>query len=137
MIREISFPRVGKRLAPTTKYKKLTYSNSSLELWKERKYATELTPVKSYKECFVFLVAKTLKDIRNLFLKLAKVFHNSLSHLKPMSHFIPMLLSILELSRIVKNLSTHKQIKKHKNITNKSAKFVICLNCNVFIESVV
>ena len=37
------------RLSPIIKDKKVTYSNSSLKLRKERKYVTELIPVKSYK----------------------------------------------------------------------------------------
>ena len=39
--------------------KKVTYSNSLLKLWIERKSAVELIPVKSYKKCLVFLIAKT------------------------------------------------------------------------------
>ena len=35
---------------------------------------SEKIPVKKYKKGMVFLVAKTLKDIRNDSLKLAKVF---------------------------------------------------------------
>ena len=40
--------KIGKWLSPLIKDKWVTYSNSSLESWKERKYATELIPVKSY-----------------------------------------------------------------------------------------
>ena len=40
------FPKIGKLLTPVIKDKKLTYSNSSLELWKKRKYATLSLPVK-------------------------------------------------------------------------------------------
>ena len=54
--------------------KKVVYSNSSLELRIEKKYATDLIPAKSYKKCFVFLVGLTLKHITNCSLKLAKVF---------------------------------------------------------------
>ena len=43
------------------KEKKLTYSNSTLKLWKDRKYAIELIPVESYKKILVYLVAKTVK----------------------------------------------------------------------------
>ena len=50
------------RLSPIIKDKKVTYSNSSLELLKERKYATELTPVKSYQKGLIFLVVKTVED---------------------------------------------------------------------------
>ena len=82
----------------------ITYSNSSLKLRIVRKYVIELIPVKSYKKSLIFLMVKTLKDIRNHCRKLAKVFHNSLSNLKSMLHFIPMLSSILELSRLVRNL---------------------------------
>ena len=60
--------------------------------------------MKSYKKSLVFLMAKTLKDIRNHSRKLTKVFHNNLSYLKSMPHFIAMLPSILEPSRLVRNL---------------------------------
>ena len=43
-------------------------------LCKERKYAIELTWVKSYKKGLEFVVAKTLKGITNHSLKLAMVF---------------------------------------------------------------
>ena len=53
----------------------------------------------------LFLVIKALKDIiKNLSLKLAMVFLNSLSHLNPLSHFIPMFPNILEPSSFVRNL---------------------------------
>ena len=43
-------------------------------------------------------------------LKVAQTcFHNSLSYLKPMHHFVPMLCSILEPSRLVRNLPPHKE----------------------------
>ena len=44
------------------------------KLWIVRKYAIELIPVKSYEKGLGFCVAKTLRDIRNNSLKLAKVF---------------------------------------------------------------
>ena len=44
------FQKIGKWLTFVIKYKKVTYSNSSLKLWRERKYAIELIPVKSYEE---------------------------------------------------------------------------------------
>ena len=50
------------RLSPIIKDKKVTYSNSSLKLRKERKYATELIPVKSYKKGLIFLVVKTVAN---------------------------------------------------------------------------
>ena len=59
---------------PTVMEKKKTYSSSSLKLPIEWKYAIDLIPVKSYKKCFVFLVAATPKEITNHPLKLAKVF---------------------------------------------------------------
>ena len=40
----------------------------------EGKYPMELIPKKRYKNDLVFLVAKTLKDIKNHSLKLAKMF---------------------------------------------------------------
>ena len=61
-------------LTPKIKDKKVTYSNSSLKLWKEGKYLIELIPVENYKKGLVFFVVKTLKDITNHSLKLAKVF---------------------------------------------------------------
>ena len=66
-------PKIFKGLTPTRKDKKLTYSNSSLELWIETKYGIDLIPVESYKKDFGFLMAMTLKDIANDHLKL-KVF---------------------------------------------------------------
>ena len=43
-------------------------------------------------------------------LKVAQTcFHNSLSYLKPMPHFIPILRSILEPSRLARNLPPHKE----------------------------
>ena len=68
------FPKKEMRLSPIIKDKKVTYSNSSLKLLKERKYATELIPVKSYPKGLIFLVVKTVEDITNHLLKLAKVF---------------------------------------------------------------
>ena len=67
------------------------------------KYAIDLIPVDIYKKGFVFLVAATLEDITNHFLKLAKVF--SAYHLKPVFPFILMLPSILEPTRVLRNLS--------------------------------
>ena len=77
-LREI-FPKIGKRLTPIIKEKKGTYSNSSFNLWKEKKYAIELIPVKFYRKGFIFFVAKTVKDITNHLLMLAKVFSQCLS----------------------------------------------------------
>ena len=45
-----------------------------LSLERKNTHATELIPVRSYKKDLVFRVAKILKDITSLFLKLAKVF---------------------------------------------------------------
>ena len=45
---------------PIIKSKKVIYSNSSLKVWLERKYAIDLIPVKGYKKGFVFLVTLTL-----------------------------------------------------------------------------
>ena len=70
----------------------------------ERNCATELILVKIFKEGLVFLVTKTLKYInKNLSLKIEMVFYNSLSHLKPISHFVPMLPNIQEPSSCVRN----------------------------------
>ena len=68
------FPKIGKWLYPTIKDKKVTYSNVSLKLWKETGNNIELIPVKSWNKGLVFLVTKTLKDIKNHSLKLAKMF---------------------------------------------------------------
>ena len=68
------FLKIGQWLTPTIKGKKVTYSNSSLKLWKERKYAIELITVKNYNNGLVFLMAKTLTNISNHSLKLAIVF---------------------------------------------------------------
>ena len=88
------------RLSPIIKDEKIIYSNSSIKLCKERKYAIELIPVKSYKKGLIFLVVKTVEDITNNLLKLAKVFSQ-----QPMPQFIPMLPRILEPSRLVRNLT--------------------------------
>ena len=45
-----------------------------MKLWKERKYATELIPAKSYKKGLKCLEVKTVKDIKNHLLKLEKMF---------------------------------------------------------------
>lgn len=56
--------------------------------------------VKRYKKDFVFLMAWTLKD--KLFPKDSKVVF-TIAYLKAMPRFIPVLSSILELSRLVRN----------------------------------
>ena len=56
------------------KEKKVTYSNSSLKLWKERKYTISIILVKKYEKGLIFLVAKRVKDITNHLPKLAKLF---------------------------------------------------------------
>ena len=56
-------------------------------------------PVKSYKKGLLFLVAKTVKDITNHSLKLEKVLPQ-----QSMPQIITMLPSILESSRLVRNL---------------------------------
>ena len=48
--------------------------NSSLKPWIETKYTIEIISVKTYKKALLFFVAKTLKDITNHSLKLAKVY---------------------------------------------------------------
>ena len=54
--------------------------------------------MKTYKKVLVFLVAKTLRDITDHSLKLAKVF------LKAIPYFVPMLPSILEPLSLIKIL---------------------------------
>ena len=39
--------KIGKWLTPTIKDKRVTNSNTSIKLWKERKHTIELIPVKS------------------------------------------------------------------------------------------
>ena len=73
-----------------------------------RKYATELVLVKSYKKGLVFLMAKT-PEIRHQksFPEASKgvfIIAYPISYLKPMPHFIPVLSSILESSRLARNL---------------------------------
>ena len=47
---------------PTTKDKNVTFSNSSLTVWIERKYDIDLISVKSYKKDFVFKLAKVFSQ---------------------------------------------------------------------------
>ena len=49
------FPKVGKWITPTVEEKRVTYSNSTLKLWIETKYAIDLMPVKSDKKVLHFL----------------------------------------------------------------------------------
>ena len=101
--------------------------------------ATQLYLEHTKERSIIFCVEKTLKDITNHSLKLAKVFSNSLSHLKPIPYFILMIPNILEPTRLVRNLPPHKQIKKHLIIlqTKQFITFIICLNSKVFIETAV
>ena len=67
--------------------------------------------MESYKEGLIFLLAKTVKYITNYgrnLLKLAKVFSQY-----PMPQFISMLPSILDPSRLPRNLLPLKQITKN------------------------
>ena len=68
------FPNIRKWITSINKYKEPSCPNSSLKLWKERRYATELISVKSYKKGLKFLEVKTVKDITNHLQKLEKVF---------------------------------------------------------------
>ena len=63
------YPKI---LTPIIKKKNVTHSNSSLKVWKHRKYAIESVPVKIDKENLIFLIIKTVKDIKNHLLKLSK-----------------------------------------------------------------
>ena len=56
------FPEIGKWLTPTIKDKNVTFSNSSLTVWIERKYDIDLISVKSYKKDFVFKLAKVFSQ---------------------------------------------------------------------------
>ena len=69
-LREVLESQIRKWLTPTIRDKKVTYSNSSIKLWIDRKYATDLMLVEIYKKRFVFLVTATLKDITNHSLEL-------------------------------------------------------------------
>ena len=64
------------------------------------------------KKMCVFLLCTQKKIVSQCLRSCLKVaqtcFHNSLSYLMPMPHFIPMLHSILEPSRLVRNLPPHK-----------------------------
>ena len=65
--------KIAKWLTPIIKHKKVTYSNSSLKLWKGRKYAISLLSVKKYKKNLIFFVTKTLNNIANYLLELTKM----------------------------------------------------------------
>ena len=99
------FSHNKKKTHPYKEGQKVTNSNSPLKQRKERKCVIKLIPVKGYEKVLVFLVAKALKDAtKSLSLKLEMMFHNSLFHLNPVSHFIPMLPNILDPSSFMKNL---------------------------------
>ena len=66
------FPKIGKRLIPTIKVKELTYSNSSLKLRKERKYAIKIIPVKSNQKGLVFFCDTDSKRYNKSFPKASK-----------------------------------------------------------------
>ena len=84
---------------PRVKDKKVTYSNSSLKLLKERKCATESIPVRSYKKVLVFLMAKTLKSTANLSLRLENEFPQGLILFKANASFYS---NISQYSRVIK-----------------------------------
>ena len=71
MIDGCFFPKIRNSITATINNKNVTYSNSLLELWKERQYSTGLISVKSDKKGIVFFVAKTVKYTRNHCVKLA------------------------------------------------------------------
>ena len=73
MIEGSFFPKVGKWLTPTIKEKKVTYSNTSLKIWKERKYAIELIPVKKILERSCIFCGKDSKRYHKSFIKASKV----------------------------------------------------------------
>ena len=64
--REKIFSKIGK-LTTTNKDKKVTYYNSSLKLWLERKYTIELMLMKNWRKGLVFLVAKRIKAKNGVF----------------------------------------------------------------------
>ena len=61
---ERNLSKTRKMTPPIINDKNITYSNSSLKIWKEREYATELIPVKSYKSGLIYLVVITATDIQ-------------------------------------------------------------------------
>ena len=109
------YPKIAKWITHTIKDKKVTSSNSSLNLWTDRKYAIESIPVKS----IVFLEAKTLKDITSHSLKLEKSVFTIAYPIWSQCLTIPMLPSILEPSGLVRNLPLpYTDKEKPYNITN-------------------
>ena len=112
-LREI-FPENRKMTHPTIKDKKVTYYNTSIKLWKRIKYTIELISVKNYKKGLEFLMAKTLKDVANDFLKLAKVFSRRPVPFKANALFYP------NASQYPATINACKKIclPKHYNIAN-------------------
>lgn len=53
--------KITEWLTTTVKDKNVTYCNSSVKLWLERKYNIKLIPFETYKDGLVFLVAKAIK----------------------------------------------------------------------------
>ena len=56
------FPKIGKLLTPTIQDKNVTYFNSSLKVWIERKHAIDFISVKNYMKGLVFKLAKELSQ---------------------------------------------------------------------------
>ena len=94
------FSKIGKWLTPIIKNKKVTYSKSTLKLWKKRNYAVKLILVESYKESLIILVAKTVNH--KSFVKASKRFFT-----KANASVYSDASSILEPSRLVRKLVPH------------------------------
>ena len=88
------------RLSPIIKDKKVTCSNSSFELSKERKYATELIPVKSYQNSCGRYHKSFAKASKGVFtIANASVYPNASQYLPPHKQ-ITKNLTILQTNRL-------------------------------------
>ena len=117
-----------------------TCSNSSLELWKGRKDAINLIPVKSYKKASVFIsYSKVTGRYHKSFPKPSKVGFTIAVPFKANASFF---FNAFQYSGVIKpwrNLP-HSPIKTDKKsliLQTNTVTFIICLNCKVFIRSAV
>ena len=121
--------------APNWRTKKLTCSNWSLKvkLWIERKYTIKLIPVKSYKKATVFVAyGKVTGRYHKSFPKPSKGVCIIAIPFKGNANaslcFNAMFPSILESSRLVRNLPPQKkETKKDLILQTNTVKFIICL----------
>ena len=122
-----------REIFPKIMDKKVTYSNLQVILWKGKKYATELIPVKSYMKGLTFLMTKTLKDIANHSLNVEKVFSQ---------WYIPFKANAPLYSSASHYTGFIKVCKKYASpnliiLILQTKRFIIYLNCTVFIETAV